>query len=245
MSGQGRSPGADHQKGPTEASTHPEAMASPEARVVLFATRNQGKLAELQALARPLGLRVLGVSAFADLPPVQEDGETFEHNALKKARVIAAATRLPTLADDSGLVVDALGGEPGVRSARYSGPDATDETNNRLLLERMSGVNPEERTAHFECVLAFVDPTRVDPSEGVHEIVHLARGRCDGILLDAPRGEGGFGYDPLFFVPELDATFAELPRSEKNRVSHRARAVASMASVLRSHFGLPPRATFG
>lgn len=216
----------------------PADLPAGDGPVIVFATRNPGKLAELEALVRPLGLRVVGAAAFPGIPEVREDGDTFEENALKKARVIAGQTGLPTLADDSGLVVDALDGAPGVRSARYAGAEATDEANNALLLERLAGIPASERGAHFECVLAFVDPSAQGAS-----IEHITRGRCDGVLLESPRGDGGFGYDPLFWLPELEATFAELDRAAKNRRSHRARALAAMAAVLRDHVRLASPST--
>jgi XTP/dITP diphosphohydrolase len=140
---------------------------------------------------------------------------------------VALATGLPALADDSGLEVDALGGAPGVRSARFAGPGADDRANNQRLLELLSDVPAESRTAHFTCAMALVDPADAHRT-------HLARGRCDGRLLDAPRGEGGFGYDPLFLVPELGQTFAELPREVKNRISHRAKALLALGELLAS-----------
>jgi XTP/dITP diphosphohydrolase len=215
---------------------------------LVFATRNAGKLAELEALVAPLGLAVRGAAEIPGIPEVEEDGETFEHNAIKKAREVARASGLPALADDSGLEVDALGGAPGVHSARYSGPGATDARNNAALLEALAGVPAERRSAHFTCVMALAEPppsappgqpddepAAGEPAAGELD-VHLTRGRCDGVILDAPRGEGGFGYDPLFFVPEQGATFAELPRAVKNRISHRARALQAMRALLERRF---------
>lgn len=219
------------QQGTPRRELDPSALPPGQGPVIVFATRNRGKLAELEALARPLGLRVVGAAAFPGIPEVEEDGDSFEQNALKKARVIAEETGLPTLADDSGLVVDALGGAPGIHSARFAGAGATDAANNALLLQRLAGTPPVERGAHFECALAFVDPCA---AEGTAE--HVTRGRCDGQILGAPRGDGGFGYDPLFWVPELEATFAELDQASKNRLSHRARALAAMGPVLLRHF---------
>lgn len=197
------------------------------ARTLVFATRNRGKLAELEALVAPLGLAVLSASSFPDLAEVEEDGATFAENAEKKAREVALATGLPALADDSGLVVDALGGAPGVLSARFAGPGADDRANNAKLLALLKDLPAERRAAHFACAMALADP---DAASGAR--VHLTQGRCDGQILSAPRGEGGFGYDPLFLVPSLGQTFAELPREVKNRISHRAKALLAMREVL-------------
>ncbi len=155
---------------------------------------------------------------------LREDGVTFVENALAKARQAARATGLPAIADDSGLEVDALDGAPGVYSARYAGPGADDDRNNAKLLEALRGVPPARRTARFRCVAVFVDPAR-----GL-ELVR--EGACEGEILEAPRGDDGFGYDPLFFVPTVGRTMAELPLEEKNRLSHRAAAFRALADAL-------------
>ncbi|MDY0000048.1 MAG: XTP/dITP diphosphatase [Polyangia bacterium] len=201
-------------------------------RKLVFATRNRGKLVELEALVEPLGIQVLSAADLPSLPEVEEDGATFEENAVKKALAVARASGLPSLADDSGLVVDALGGAPGVRSARFAGPSADDRANNEKLLELLGNLPSEERGAHFCCHMALADPA----SPG-GELVHTTSGRCDGQILCAPRGEGGFGYDPLFLVPELGQTFAELPREVKNRISHRAKALLAMRELLEASLG--------
>jgi len=198
---------------------------------LVFATRNRGKVAELSDLVAPLGLEVIS-AAEVGAPDVEEDGATFEQNAVKKAREVAAAVRLPALADDSGLVVDALDGAPGVHSARFAGPDATDADNNRKLIERLRGVEANRRGAQFVCVMAFADPTGA-----LADAVQVARGKCRGVILEAPRGQGGFGYDPLFFVPDRSHTFAELGAAVKNTISHRAMAMGRMQSFLRAYFG--------
>ncbi|MFH2007327.1 MAG: XTP/dITP diphosphatase [bacterium] len=200
------------------------------ASTLVFATRNRGKLSELRALVKPLGLEV--VSA-ADLgaPDVEEDGLTFEANAAKKALEVSAAVGQPSLADDSGLVVEALRGAPGVRSARFAGPDADDRANNERLLELLRDVPTERRQAHFVCVMAFADPHGT-----LGEHVELTRGRCNGLIAEAPQGAGGFGYDPLFWVPERGQTFAELPADVKNTISHRAMAMRLMQSFLKRYF---------
>lgn len=198
---------------------------------LVFATRNRGKVAELSGLVAPLGLEVISAAELG-APNVTEDGATFEQNAVKKAREVAAAVRLPALADDSGLVVDALDGAPGVRSARFAGPEATDADNNRLLIKRLHGVNGNRRMAHFVCAMAFADPTG-----SLADDVEVARGQCHGVILEAPRGQGGFGYDPLFYVPDRGQTFAELGATVKNTISHRAMAMGRMQSFLRAYFG--------
>ncbi len=198
---------------------------------LVFATRNQGKLAELSVLAAPLGLEVISAAELG-APDVEEDGATFEENAIKKAREVAAAVGLPALADDSGLVVTALEGAPGVHSARFAGPNATDADNNRLLISRLRGVDEALRTAHFVCAMAFADP-----GGALGDQVEMARGECHGVILEAPRGEGGFGYDPLFLIPDRGETFAELGAKVKNTISHRAMAMGRMQSFLQKYFG--------
>jgi XTP/dITP diphosphohydrolase len=188
---------------------------------LVFATRNRGKLTELRQLVAPLGVEVLSEGEVT-LPKVEEDAPTFAGNAEKKARSAHAATGLAALADDSGLEVDALDGAPGVRSARFSG-DHDDAANNRKLLESLAGVLDERRTARFRCVLAFVDERG-----GVQK----ADGTCEGRIAHAPRGTGGFGYDPLFLVGSGPLTMAELSAEEKNRVSHRGRAMQHLLPAL-------------
>lgn len=198
---------------------------------LVFATRNKGKIAELSLLVAPLGLEVISAAELG-APDVEEDGDTFADNAAKKAREVATATSLPALADDSGLVVDALDGAPGVHSARFAGPDANDADNNRLLLRRLQDVPADKRGAHFVCAMAFADP-----AGALGDGVELAHGRCHGIILEAPRGSGGFGYDPLFFVDDQGHTFAELGAEVKNTISHRARAMGHMQTFLQRYFG--------
>jgi XTP/dITP diphosphohydrolase len=193
---------------------------------VVFATRNRGKLRELVPLFEELalGLELVTIDEVAPDVELREDAMTFEDNALAKARQAAVATGLPALADDSGLEVDALGGAPGVHSARYAGVGASDAANNAKLLEALRDVPPERRTARYRCVAAFVDPTRA---------LELTRaGACEGALLAAPRGAGGFGYDPLFVVPGRGVTMAEIALDEKNRLSHRAAAFRALAVAL-------------
>jgi XTP/dITP diphosphohydrolase len=194
----------------------------------VFATRNKGKLVELRQLLP--GIDVIDIEEAArragrELPETIEDAPTFVGNATKKAREVSAATGLPALADDSGLEVDALGGSPGVYSARYAGVagHAADAANNAKLLTALAGVPPDKRTARFRASLALAD---VEGPLG--DDVITADGVCDGIILDAPRGTGGFGYDPLFLFPELGQTFAELGVGTKGDLSHRARAMRAI-----------------
>ena len=195
-------------------------------RPLVFATRNRGKLVELRDLLP--GVDVLSIDDAARrigraVPEVDEDADTFAGNATKKARAVSAATGLPALADDSGLEVDALGGAPGVISARYAGAPGDDAANNAKLLAALAGVPPERRTARFHAVLALADVTGP-----LGDDVITAHGTCEGIVLDAPRGTGGFGYDPLFLLPELGRTFAELGVGTKSDLSHRARAMRAI-----------------
>ena len=191
---------------------------------VVLASSNPGKLAELKARLEPAGLRVVPQDAFGVEPP-EETGLTFVENALIKARAACAATGLPALADDSGIVVDALAGAPGVRSARYAGPGASDDDNVARLLEALRGVAPAERGAAFVCAIVWLRHAR-DPCPIVCE------GIWEGRVLDAPRGDGGFGYDPVFFLEALGRTAAELSRAEKNAVSHRGQALAQLLDRL-------------
>ena len=197
--------------------------SEPDVKVVL-ASSNPGKLSELRALLKPAGLQVVPQDALGVEPP-EETGVTFVENALIKARAACAATGLPAIADDSGVVVDALGGAPGVRSARYAGEGANDADNLARLLEALVGVDPPERGAAFVCAIVYLRHVR-DPCPIVCEGVW--RGR----ILEAPRGDGGFGYDPVFFVETLNRTAAELSRAEKNAVSHRGQALAQLLGRL-------------
>ena len=182
---------------------------------LVVATRNKGKILEINALLSGLVDQISCAADFVDFPETVEDGATFEENALKKAREAAIYSALPALADDSGLVVDALNGRPGVFSARYAGVGADDAANNARLLEECQNIPGMRRQAAFVCVLAFVTP------EGAE---HIFTGRIDGQILTAGRGDGGFGYDPLFLVDCFGRSMAELTITEKNLVSHRAQA---------------------
>ena len=211
--------------------TDPLARGTPRGagRPLVFATRNPGKLVELRQLLP--NIHVLGVEEAAarlgrEIPDVDEDADTFAGNATKKAREVSHATGFPALADDSGLEVDALGGAPGVWSARYAGGGG-DAANNAKLVLALRDVAPERRTARFRSVLALAD---VDGPLGDDTLI--ADGVCEGIVLDTPRGTGGFGYDPLFLVPELGQTFAELGIGTKGELSHRARAMQAIKPQL-------------
>ena len=192
---------------------------------LVIATRNPGKFREVAAVLAELGeaVRLRSLAEFPDVPEVPETGRTFEENAMRKARTVALATGLPVLADDSGLEVDALGGAPGVHSRRAAGEGATDPERIAWLLHRLEGVPPERRTARFHSVVALAVPA---PDGTVQ--VDTFHGTVEGRILDTPRGTGGFGYDPVFLVVELGRSMAELSLEEKNRISHRARALRQM-----------------
>jgi len=194
---------------------------------VVVATRNRHKVREIAVLLDEAGLGIEAVTIDDVAPSTElvENEETFEGNALAKARQAARACGLPALADDSGIEVDALGGAPGVRSARWAGEPCDDGRNNQKMLREMANVPAAQRTARYRCAAAFVDPGRAV------EIVRA--GACEGVLLDAPRGHGGFGYDPLFLVPSLGQSMAEIDLATKNRLSHRAAAFRSLAQALR------------
>lgn len=186
---------------------------------LLIATGNAGKADEIKAILGDFYDEVLSLKDMGVALDVEEDGESFEHNAVKKAREAAAAAGCDALADDSGLCVDALDGAPGVCSARYAGEGATDAQNNEKLLRALEGVT--SRTARFVCVVALVRGGRVT----------TARGEIAGEIGLSASGDGGFGYDPLFFVPGLGQTFAEIPADVKNRISHRAQALESLKAL--------------
>lgn len=190
---------------------------------IVLASHNRKKAAELRAILEPLGIRLLSLADFPGAPEPVEDGDSFEANALIKARSALAYTGETALADDSGLMVDALNGGPGVHSARFAGENADDAANNRLLLEKLSGTPSEKRGAKFVSVAAIALP------DGESAIF---RGETRGVILESPRGAGGFGYDPLFLSLDLGLTFAEADQEAKNLVSHRARALAGLKNWL-------------
>lgn len=197
---------------------------------LIVATRNKGKLKEIQQKFSTIpNITLLSLEdiekEFGPIPDITEDGTTFADNALKKARELSRLTGYPSMADDSGLVIDALGGEPGVFSARYAGESVTDTERNELILEKMKGVPEGKRQARFVCVIAIVIPSKGE---------YFAEGVCEGEIAYEPKGTHGFGYDPIFYLPERDKTMAELPIEIKNSLSHRARALEKAAKILQS-----------
>ena len=192
-------------------------------RELVLATHNRHKGEELVALLGDLGITIRTLDEFPNAPDVVEDGETCEANAIKKARAIAEFTGLPAVADDTGLEVDALGGRPGIYAARYAGEDATYEDNCRKLLRELAGVPRERRTARFLTVAAIALP-----SNGVR----VAQGTLDGVIAEEASGTLGFGYDPVFLIPELGKTLAQLSADQKNTISHRAKAFFKMREIL-------------
>jgi len=194
-------------------------------RRLLVATLNPGKVRELAQALIPEGLEVYGLDSLEDSTPVEETGATFEENARLKAEGYSRRTSMPVLADDSGLEVDALDGAPGVQSARYGGPELDDAARNRLLVRELRGItDPRRRGARFRCVLAL-------GHGGITQATFA--GVVEGRILDAPRGENGFGYDPLFFHPPSGCTTAELSPAAKQRISHRGQAIAAFLEALR------------
>ncbi|MGD9022985.1 MAG: XTP/dITP diphosphatase [Deltaproteobacteria bacterium] len=186
-------------------------------QLLVIATRNPGKTRELQELLSGFPVEIRNLDDFGQIPPIDEDGSTFDQNAYKKSSFTAKILGLPTLADDSGLEVDALGGAPGVHSARYAGLNATDAENNAKLLLHMQ--HKTNRAATFVCVISIAVPSG---------LALTYEGRCEGLIVEAPAGENGFGYDPVFFYPPLGRTFAQLSSEEKNCISHRGRALAEL-----------------
>jgi XTP/dITP diphosphohydrolase len=194
-------------------------------RELVLATRNRHKGEELGALLGDLGVRIRTMDEFPDVPDVIEDGNTCEANAIKKAKAVSKATGLLAVADDTGLEVDALGGRPGVYAARYAGEHASYEDNWRKLLQELSGVPHNRRTARFLTAAAMASPSGE---------VQAVTGQLQGVITEKPVGARGFGYDPVFFVPELGKTLAELSAEEKNRISHRAKAFTQVRKILQN-----------
>ncbi len=191
---------------------------------LVIATRNPGKLNEIVALLQGLDVLLVPLDRVGPCVVPPEGGESFQVNARRKAEAVASATGAFALADDSGLEVDALGGQPGVLSARFGGHQATDADRNRLLLESLRDIPIERRTARFRCVIAIA---------GARGQVHLVEGTCEGRIALAARGTNGFGYDPVFEIPSLGQTLAEVPSAVKNRLSHRAQALTRAREILR------------
>ena len=192
---------------------------------LLIATANKGKFREIELLLQGTVACLYAVTDFPELPEVLEDGKTFEENAIKKAQGATKITGKPVIADDSGLMVDVLNGDPGVRSARYAGDGSNDDANNSKLLRNLAGVPLPHRTAAFHAVIALCFP------DGY---CRTFTGELRGMILDAPLGDGGFGYDPLFLVPELGQTLAEIPIDIKNSLSHRGKALSLLKEFLQS-----------
>lgn len=194
----------------------------------VLATGNRHKAEEIRDQLRDVPIRLLSMADLGLAVDVEEDGQSYEANALKKAEAAARAAGLPAIADDSGLEVEGLGGVPGIRSSRFAGEDADDARNNELLLERMEEVPPPERSARFVCVAVWV------PAPGSQGETAVFRGIWEGRIAETPAGEEGFGYDPLFLVPGEDRTVAQLGEAYKRQHSHRARAFRALASYLRT-----------
>ena len=190
---------------------------------IVFASGNEGKVREIREMLKGMGIELVSLSNYAHVPEIVEDGKSFLENALKKARIISEFTGETVLADDSGLQVEVLGGEPGIYSSRYAGEKATDEENNTKLLTKLKNIPQEKRTAFFRCVLVLY---KRDGSYDYFE------GKWNGQIIDERRGNNGFGYDPIFFVPELKKTAAELPSEIKNKVSHRGQAFAQLKKAI-------------
>ena len=196
-------------------------------RRLVVATRNEGKVREIAAILSDLPVEVVSLFEYPDYPETPENGVSFAENAVLKARAAANYTSEISLADDSGLVVEALGGQPGIYSSRFAGEDASDEERYRKVLSLMQDVPDEKRTARFVCAAVVA----------VGGDVTVVHGACEGVIAHSPRGTQGFGYDPIFFIPELGRTMAELSPEEKNRISHRARALEKAKAVVRGMLG--------
>jgi len=197
---------------------------------LVVATRNRHKVREIAVLLAEaeLAMEAVTIDEVAPTAELREDEDTFEGNALAKARQASVACGMPAIADDSGIEVDALAGAPGVRSARWSGEPCDDGRNNEKMLRELSGIPAAQRTARYRCAAAFVDAAQ--------NVEVVRSGACEGVLLSKAEGTGGFGYDPLFFIPSLGRTMAEIGMAEKNRLSHRAMAFRALAQALRENF---------
>jgi XTP/dITP diphosphohydrolase len=195
-------------------------------RRLSLATRNPDKIKEIRVILNLPQFDLVSLLDFPEMDEIVEDGETLKANALKKAREAFQWTQIPSLADDTGLEVDCMNGAPGVRSSRFAGDGASYRDNCEKLLELMQGVPAEKRSARFRCVVAYADSDEEFTVEGI----------CEGVILNAYRGEGGFGYDPLFYLPKIGKTFAEMNTEEKNRISHRGIAFRKMNDRLQEKF---------
>ena len=192
-------------------------------KTVLIATKNKGKAKEFETLFSPKGIKVITLLDIENAIDVEETGSTFEENALLKANAISEIMNMPVLSDDSGLIIDALEGRPGIFSARYAGPEKDDRANYEKILRELEGVPEEKRTARFYCAIALVGPNMKPIT---------VSGTCEGVIALEPSGENGFGYDPVFYVPEKQTTMANLNAEEKNKISHRANALKELEKVL-------------
>lgn len=190
---------------------------------IVLATRNENKFREVKQFLEPHGIEVVSLNEFPDFPEIEETGETFKDNATKKATEACMFTGMTALADDSGLEVDSLNGLPGIYSARFAGENKSDEDNNNKLLELLEGLPENQRKARFKCVMAVAT---------TECFVYTTEGVCEGVIAEEPRGEGGFGYDPIFYLPEYEKTFAELDLETKNKISHRARALNGVLDII-------------
>ncbi len=193
---------------------------------LIVATKNKGKLREIKELLKDFDLKITSLADYPDAPEIEEDGKTFSQNAIKKAVTIAMFTKKLTLGEDSGLEVKALGNQPGIYSARFSGDGATDNKNNSKLLRSLKGVSAKKRQARYRCFAALVDG---------HKIVDVVGGSCAGIITERLRGKNGFGYDPLFLIPKYNKTFGELDGSIKAKMSHRAKALEKIKKSLKKY----------
>ncbi len=203
-------------------------------RELLVATTNKGKLREIRELLKDLDVKITSLADYPGLPEVVEDGKTFRSNALKKALTIAGHTGKLTIGEDSGLEVKALGNQPGVYSARFAGGQrkASDKENNAKLLRLLRAVPTEKRQARYRCFAALVDGALPSAPSASCKVIKVVSGSCCGLIAKRPKGHNGFGYDPLFLIPEYHATFGELAPGIKAKISHRSRALAKMKTLL-------------
>ena len=193
---------------------------------LLVATRNSGKVREIKEVLGPLHFKVTSLLDYPDMPTIEEDGNSFAENALKKAATIALYTKKLTMGEDSGLEVKALGNKPGIHSARFSGEGATDEKNNSKLLRSLARVPLKKRLARYRCYIAVVDRKK---------LIGVVNGSCSGVITTKRLGKNGFGYDPLFLIPRYAKTFGELAPSVKSKISHRARALKKFRELIKKH----------
>lgn len=196
-------------------------------REIIIATKNAGKVKDFETLFSPKGFKVTSLLDFPEIEDVEETGATFAENATLKAETISSALNKPVIADDSGLAIDALNGEPGVYSARYAGENKDDNANIEKVLQKLHDVPFEKRTARFHCTLAIAVPGKR---------TELVEGTCEGRILEEKRGENGFGYDPIFFVEKWNCSMAELSKEQKNQISHRANALEKLAPLIDAQF---------